>query len=416
MTVLRSVLDRLMYNDMYHIIDENLTDGNVGARKNRNIRDNLFVLGAVVNSVVKGKEAPIQLQVQDVEKCFDKLWLEATTNALYESGMNNNMLNLIYNENKQAKIAVKINGNLSKRVTVKNVEMQGSVWGSLKCTASMDTLNRTILQEDDLTYKYRGDPDICIGVLGMVDDNLSISKCGINSVKKNAIINSFIETQRLTFSKNKSVVIHVGRQARCKLQCPTLKVHDQDMKTVKTQRYLGDIISSSGTYKDSVEDRRNKGWGKVAEIDGILSEMPSTRKVEIGLKLREAKLLNGMIFSTEAWSSISNAEMTRLEQVDMSLLRSLVEGHSKCSRAFILMEFGVLEIRHRITIRRLMFHHHLVTRDSKELIFKVYQKQKVDSLKGDWYRTLQKDFEFISEEIDDEKIRITPKNEYKKVH
>ena len=36
-TVLRSVLDRLMYNDMYHIIDENLTDGNVEARKNRNI-------------------------------------------------------------------------------------------------------------------------------------------------------------------------------------------------------------------------------------------------------------------------------------------------------------------------------------------------------------------------------------------
>ena len=36
-TVLKSVLDRLMYNDMYHIIDENLTDGNVEAHKNRNI-------------------------------------------------------------------------------------------------------------------------------------------------------------------------------------------------------------------------------------------------------------------------------------------------------------------------------------------------------------------------------------------
>ena len=199
-----------------------------------------------------------------------------------------------------------------------------------------------------------------------------------------------------------------------KLQCPTLKVHDQDMKTVKSQRYLGDIISSSGTYKDCVEDRRNKGWGKVAEIAGILSEMPSTRKVEIGLKMREAKLLNSMIFSTEEWSSISNGEMTRLEQVDMSLLRSLVEGHSKCSRAFILMEFGVLEIRHRITIRRLMFHHHLVTRDSNELIFKVWQKQKEDSLKGDWYQTLEKDFQFISEEIDDEKIRKNLKYMYKK--
>ena len=79
----RSILDRLIYNDCYYAIDDNLTDGNVGARKNRNIRDNLFVLNAVINSVIHGKEKPIQVQVQDAEKCFDKLWLQATTNALH---------------------------------------------------------------------------------------------------------------------------------------------------------------------------------------------------------------------------------------------------------------------------------------------------------------------------------------------
>ena len=36
-TVFRSILDRLIYNDCYTNIDDNLTDGNVGARKNRNI-------------------------------------------------------------------------------------------------------------------------------------------------------------------------------------------------------------------------------------------------------------------------------------------------------------------------------------------------------------------------------------------
>ena len=72
-TVFQSILDRFIYNDCYSTIDENLTDGNVGARKSRNIQDNLFVLGAVINSVINGKEDPIQVQVQDVEKCFDKL-------------------------------------------------------------------------------------------------------------------------------------------------------------------------------------------------------------------------------------------------------------------------------------------------------------------------------------------------------
>ena len=166
----------------------------------------------------------------------------------------------------------------------------------------MDMLNKNILEQKDLTYKYRGDPDIEIGVLGMVDDNLAISKCGISSVEKNAVINSFIEMQRLTLSRAKSVVIHIGSETKCQIPCPTLKVHKYNMKVSKSQRYLGDIISSSGTIKETIEDRQNKGWGKVSDISGILSEMPDSRKVEIGLRMREAKLITGMIYSTEAWS------------------------------------------------------------------------------------------------------------------
>ena len=53
LTLFLCALDRLIYNDLYSTINNSLTDGNVGARKEkkRNIRDNIFVLGAVINSV-----------------------------------------------------------------------------------------------------------------------------------------------------------------------------------------------------------------------------------------------------------------------------------------------------------------------------------------------------------------------------
>ena len=50
-TIFRSILERLIYNDEYRNVDAGLTDCNVGARKGRNIRDNLFVVNSVVNSV-----------------------------------------------------------------------------------------------------------------------------------------------------------------------------------------------------------------------------------------------------------------------------------------------------------------------------------------------------------------------------
>ena len=48
--VLRNILDKLIYDDEYENIDENLTNFSVGSRKRRNIRDNLFVINAIANA------------------------------------------------------------------------------------------------------------------------------------------------------------------------------------------------------------------------------------------------------------------------------------------------------------------------------------------------------------------------------
>ena len=74
--IFRTILDRLIYNDQYEVIDEALSDSNVGARKNRNVRDNIFVLNAITNSVINGNSEPIDIQVFDIEKCFDALWVQ----------------------------------------------------------------------------------------------------------------------------------------------------------------------------------------------------------------------------------------------------------------------------------------------------------------------------------------------------
>ena len=129
-------------------------------------------------------------------------------------------MNLLYIENKEAEVAVKVNNKPTEIFKIKDTLMQGTVWSSLKCTAVMDKLNKHIMTQQALQYLYKNDPDIAIGVNGMIDDILSISECGTNSIVKNAVINSFIETQRLTLSKDKSQVVHIGQSYKCKEVCP----------------------------------------------------------------------------------------------------------------------------------------------------------------------------------------------------
>ena len=365
--VFRSILDRLTYNDSYYTIDSNLTDGSVGARKQRSARDNIFVLSAICNSVINGSSAPIQIQVMDSEKCFDKLWLQSCVNALFDAGLTNEKLNLLYIENKSATIAVKVNDKLSTRITVKDVIMQGSVWSSLKCTTNMDQLNQTASTDETLRYCYRGDPEVSIGVLGFVDDTLGVSECGSAAIRKNAALNSFIETQRLKLSSEKSVVIHVGKPSKCTVPCPVLKVHSDPMKTCPSTKYLGNFVSSSGGCEDTIEDRRKKGWGKISTIMGILGAVDmGCNRLEAGLLLRQSILINSLLYSAEAWSGVTEKQLARLESVDTALLTQLTGGHSKSALEFNHLETGTLKIRHILSYRRLMFHHNILTRDNNE--------------------------------------------------
>ena len=413
--VLRSILDRLTYNDSYYTIDSNLTDGNVGARKQRSARDNIFVISAICNSVLNGTSAPIQIQVMDAEKCFDKLWLQSCINGLFDAGLDNDQLNLLYIENKNASIAVKVNNKLSMRISVKDVIMQGSVWSSLKCTTSMDRMNQTALADEAFKYCYKGDPEVPIGILGFIDDTLGVSECGSAAIRKNAAINSFIETQRLKLSAEKSVVVHVGKPNKCTVPCPVLKVHRDPMKDCPSTKYLGNFVSSSGGCEETVEDRRKKGWGKIATIMGILGAVDmGCNQLEAGLLLRQSILVNSLLYSAESWSGVTEKQLARLESVDNSLLSQLTGGHRKCALEFNHLETGTLKLRHILTYRRLMFHHEILTRDSQETLSKVYRKQKEEPTKGDWFTLLEKDFGFLGIAMNEEQIKRTPKEQYKK--
>jgi hypothetical protein len=143
-SIFRAILDRLIYNDEYENIDSSLTDSNVGARKLRNIRDNIFVLTAIINSKKNKHEEALDIQVYDVEQCFDSLWLQEVVTCLYEAGLKNNKLPLLFLENRNAQVAVKTPGGLSRRVNIGNIIMQGSVWGSLCCVVLMDKLGKLL--------------------------------------------------------------------------------------------------------------------------------------------------------------------------------------------------------------------------------------------------------------------------------
>ena len=76
-------------------------------------------------------------------------------NTLYENGLRNDKLVLIYEETRNAKIAVKLSRGITIRIDIKNIIMQGTVFGSLICTSVINKLAKLLYQNSELLYKYK---------------------------------------------------------------------------------------------------------------------------------------------------------------------------------------------------------------------------------------------------------------------
>ena len=76
--------------------------------------------------------------------------------------------------------------------------MQGTVFGSLICTAVMDKLAQIFYENQDLVYKYKDKVDV--PVLEMVDYVLCVTKCSNKTIAANATINLFMESNKLKLS------------------------------------------------------------------------------------------------------------------------------------------------------------------------------------------------------------------------
>ena len=129
----------------------------------------------------------------------------------------------------------------------------------------------------------------------------------------NNCIKTFIESKKLTLSHKRCFNIHIGKSHK---NCPTLFVHDKVMKESENEKYLVDYIDKSGNINATIQSRKAKGKGIVTGIMAILTEIPlGSHKMDVAMKLREAMLMNGLVYNSEAWHGLTKEHIKHLKQL-----------------------------------------------------------------------------------------------------
>ena len=99
-----------------------------GGMRGKGVVDNLFLLrGLLDHAKYLGKE--VWVTFYDIEKCFDSLWLQDCINSLWENGIKDDILSLVYFLNTKANIVAKSPFEETKPFICSSIVKQGTVLG-----------------------------------------------------------------------------------------------------------------------------------------------------------------------------------------------------------------------------------------------------------------------------------------------
>ena len=182
-------------------LKQNMAEFQTGGMRAKGVTDNLFILrGIIDHSKYLGKE--LWISFYDVEKCFDSLWLEDCINSLWNCGVQNDILYLIYLLNRNADIVVKTPFGDTEAFTIPDLVKQGTVFGPILNNCSLGKIF-----DNGQNYQYG---EVKISPLEFVDDIAGINDGIAPAVSSNSRIRYSQDLKRLKFAHEKCKLLKIN--------------------------------------------------------------------------------------------------------------------------------------------------------------------------------------------------------------
>ena len=188
------------------------------------------------------------------------------------------------------------------------------------------------------------------------------------------------------------------------------------MKSVSSEKYLGDIITSTCKIDENIQARVNKGNGLANTIMSLLEEISfGEHFFEMAILFRNSMLINSLLSSSEILYGIKGKHIEMLEMCDRNLLHRIFSVPSSCSYKAVYLETGCLPVRFILQGRRLMYYWSLLNKSNDELVKKVFDIQKQFSDKDDWITEVENDKKELNIDLSEDRIKVMKKNSFKKL-
>ena len=269
-SILRTIILRLIYNRYYNIIDSNMSESNIGA----SCRNHIWILNGINFEHSKSIKSDIIIQFYDYSQMFDSMVLSEALKDMHSVGMDDDLLILLKELNTNVTMTVNTPYGQTDEIKLPAIVAQGDLMSPLISSVHIDTMGKEQLKNyKDTLYKYKN--KVPIPILSMMDDTAAVTNAGYKATLMNTFINTHTADKMLHFNGPKSKFMKIGKDKETIIDQPleidNWKVeHNKNgelieefigkvnMTETTEQKYLGFVISSNATNVANILSKQKK--------------------------------------------------------------------------------------------------------------------------------------------------------------
>ena len=345
-------------------------------------------------------------QLYDLEKYFDKEVLFLVLDSLYSSsGVKGKDYRNIYLMNKRNRIRVKTGAGYSEYAEAGELLPQGSGGAALYSQKYIDSKVDQMFRgsSDEFRYgKVLGRPAI------WMDDIFR----GVGSVNEaiagNIKLDMVASLCQLSFHPDKTGYILMGTEEQKKemrkeiyekpIMCGNIKTKEKE-----ADKWLGFWLHSGGLSESvakTVHERIKKVKGALYEAVAVVEDYRAVRisGFQTAMDLWEPAILPSLLNNFEVWVEITPETEKQLEDLQFKYLCLVLQVGPGTPRPALLSQTGLLGMKFRIWIEKVLMIHHLRGLEETALASNIWSEQREKDWPG-----LVKEVRSICEilEIDD---------------
>ena len=367
--LLSIIFEKLLKNRINQSLQQNISKFQNGGMKGKGVVDSLFILRATVNHA-KYLNKELLITFYDIEKCFDSLWLENCINSLWDLGVKDDTLFLIYLMNTKASVTIKTPMGDTYPLILSNLVKQGTVLGLVINNCSLDRFSK-----ESFGYNFGS---VGIKPLQFVDDIANPSSSRQTAVLSNKLLENIQHEKRVNFSAEKCELLKINSICN-----DGLLLNAEVIKSVRKVRYLGDVFSNKGDNSELCKDnkiciyiyRHDKIKGTITELFALSKGIKfGTKQIESLLLLYKTVFLPRLIYNCEAWSGLTTKNLKTLKSSQLHYLRKILEVSKGVPSAALYLELGVLPISFEIELKQLLYLKCILDREYDDPVRMVYHK------------------------------------------